>query len=82
MENILHSVYLKHSTSFKSLTKQALAQIILKIIYQSGDRGIRTQIIRKHLENLTGVKFETIDIHDALDRLRDVDKNVLFINFN
>ena len=82
MENILHSVYLKHDTSQKSLTKQALAQIILKIIYQNGERGIKTQKIRRQLKILTGVSFDTNDIEAALLRLKNVDKKIHVKNGN
>ncbi len=82
MENILHSVYLKYDTSQKSLTKQALAQIILKIIYQYGGQGIKTQKIRRQLQILLGVKFDTNDIDAALTRLKNVDKKIHVKNGN
>ncbi len=70
MKDILHSVYIKHDTSFKSLTKRALAQIIIKIIYQYGQKGILSSKLRRKLEELTGIRFRTQDIDDALTRLR------------
>jgi hypothetical protein len=76
MENILHSVYLKHNSSFKSLTKQALAQIILKIIFQNGDKGIFTQKVRGKLKELTGVNFDTKDINEAIARLEKVESKI------
>jgi hypothetical protein len=74
--NILHTVYLKHNTSAKSLTKQALAQIILKVVYQSKGKGIQTQQVRAQLRNLTGVQFDTKDIQEAISRLDRIDKKI------
>src|SRR6185312_14928756 len=76
MYDILHSVYLKHDTSFKSLTKRALAQVILKIIYQHGERGVLAQSIRAKLQELTGVKFETKDVEGALNHLMNTENKL------
>lgn len=69
MHDILHTVYLKHDTSFKSLNKRALAQIILKIVFQSGNKGILSQIVRTKLVELTSVKFDSMDIENSLQHL-------------
>lgn len=65
MKDILHSVYIKHDTSFKSLTKRALAQIILKLVYQSDQIGIPTNKLQQRLLEHTGVKFQSTDIDAA-----------------
>jgi hypothetical protein len=76
MKDILHSVYIKHDTSFKSLSKRALAQIILKIVYLSGQQGIPTNKLQNRLLEHTGVKFHTRDIDDALARLRNPENKI------
>lgn len=70
MKDILHSVYIKHDTSFRSLTKRALAQVILKLIFQNGQKGVPTNKLQQRLLDHTGVKFQTRDIDEALARLR------------
>ena len=76
MKDILHSVYIKHDTSFKSLSKRALAQIILKIVYLSGQQGIPTNKLQQSLLKHTGVKFQVGDIDESLARLRNPDNKI------
>ncbi len=74
MKDILHSVYIKHDTAFKSLTKRALAQIILKVVFQHGKKGLSTNNLRDKIHSITGMKFTVSDIMDAVTRLKDEKK--------
>lgn len=76
MKDILHSVYIKHDTTFKSLTKRALAQIILKIIFQYGGKGLPTNNLRDKIREVTGVKFTVNDITAAVNRLMHQEKKL------
>ena len=73
MIDILNSVLIKHDNSFKSLTKIALSQIILKIIYENKN-GITTSSIKQKLENYVNVNFRTQDIDDSLTHLKNSKK--------
>jgi hypothetical protein len=74
MIDVLNSVMLKYDPQFKSLTKRALAQIILKIIYQYHSTGITSKSIRATAENFTSVSFSSNDIDDAIIHLRNAEK--------
>jgi hypothetical protein len=37
MKRELHTLYIKHDSQFKTLSKIALSQLILKIVYIKGD---------------------------------------------
>lgn len=74
MLDVLNTVLIKHDTSYKSLTKRALAQIILKIIYEKQFKGVTTKSIRTRIEEFTGVRFNTTDLDDAITHLRNENK--------
>lgn len=74
MIDVINSVFIKHDSSFKSLTKIALSQIILKIIYENKSRGAMIKTIKSKIENYIGVPFNYRDIEFALDHLRNENK--------
>ncbi len=57
MVDVLNSVLIKHDTNFKSLTKIALSQVILKIIYENTKQGIMIKAIRSKIDEYTGTTF-------------------------
>ena len=73
MIDVLNSVLIKHDNSFKSLTKIALAQIILKIVYEQNN-GIIVSSIKHKLEEYVGSSFRIQDIEDALTHLKNSKK--------
>jgi hypothetical protein len=74
MVDILNSVLIKHDTGFKSLTKIALSQIVLKVIYENKNNGIVTKSIKSKLENYIGVSLNHQDIESALAHLKNESK--------
>jgi hypothetical protein len=76
MIDVLNSVLIKHDTSFKSLTKRALAQIILKVIYEKQSNGISTKSICARIEQYIDVLFSIPDLEDAIIHLRN-DKKII-----
>ena len=69
MQKTLHSIYIKHDTGFQSLSKRALSQILLKLIYLNEDRGISTQSLRHEVERATDVSFSQDDLMASLKHL-------------
>lgn len=76
MNQILHTIYIKHDTSFKSLTKRALAQILIKIIFLNRNKGIPRNKLKTQLNQFTGVQFHQNDIDSALNRLEVHEKRI------
>jgi hypothetical protein len=76
MKNILHSVSLRHDNTLKSLTKQALAQIIIKLIYLENIQGVNIRNLKNSLINATGVRFSDSDILDSLRWLMNTEHRV------
>lgn len=74
MIDVLNSVMIKHDTSFKSLTKRALSQIILKVIYEKHSTGISIKAIRSKIEEYTGVNFNIHDLEESLIHLKNEGK--------
>ena len=68
MKNILNSLFIKHNTSFKSLTKLALSQILLKIVYLH-PQGVTTNALSARIEEYISVRISQSDIDDALRHL-------------
>lgn len=70
MIDVLNSVLIKHDSNFKSLTKIALSQILLKIIYESKSKGINSKSLKVNLESYLGISFNMADIKSALNHLK------------
>ncbi len=70
MIDVLNSVLIKHDSNFKSLTKIALSQILLKIIYESKSKGINSKSLKANLESYLGISFNMADIESALNHLK------------
>ena len=70
MIDVLNSVLIKHDSNFKSLTKIALSQILLKIIYESKSKGINSKSLKANLESYLGISFDIADIESALNHLK------------
>lgn len=70
MIDVLNSVLIKHDSNFKSLTKIALSQILLKIIYESKSKGINSKSLKANLESYIGISFNMADIESALNHLK------------
>lgn len=66
MKDILHTICLRHDNTLKSLTKQALAQIILKLVYINNVKGLSISQVRDLVRGETGVNFTEKDILDSL----------------
>jgi hypothetical protein len=74
MVDVLNSVLIKHDNNFKSLTKIALSQIILKIIYENTVHGIVAKSIKSKIEEYVGVSLNNQDIDTALGHLKNENK--------
>lgn len=70
MIDVLNSVLIKHDSNFKSLTKIALSQILLKIIYESKSKGINSNSLKANLESYLGISFNMADMESALNHLK------------
>lgn len=76
MKEILHSVCLRHDNSLKSLTKQALSQIILKLIYLENNSGVNVRHLKSKLVNITNVTFLESDILESTTWLINAESKV------
>lgn len=65
----LHTLFIKHDTEFKTLSKKGLAQIILKIILFQGESGTKIPQIKTELGNVLGIVLSDNDINQALNIL-------------
>ena len=70
MIDVLNSVLIKHDSNFKSLTKIALSQILLKIIYESKSKGISSRSLKASLESYLGISYDIANIELALNHLK------------
>lgn len=68
MKRQLHALYIKHDGAFKTLSKIALAQIILKIVHIKGT-GVLIKQITAELNNILLGTIPHKDIEDALKHL-------------
>lgn len=68
MKKNLQTIYLRLDSSSKSLTKRALAQLLLKIIYFLDIPPSRTKITGE-LASILGTKINSLKINDALNLL-------------
>lgn len=66
MKDIFHTICLRHDNTLKSLTKQALAQIILKLVYINNTKGLSIKQVRGLVKSETGVNFSQDDILKSL----------------
>lgn len=65
MKRELHTLYIKHDGQFKTLSKIALSQLILKIVYLKGDGTLLRQIEAELLTVLSSPVSKR-DIEDAI----------------
>lgn len=68
MKRQLHTLYLKHDSNFKTLSKIALSQLLLKIIYFSVTGASKTHIATE-IEGVLSSKISSRDVDDALMHL-------------
>ena len=76
MKDILHTISLRHDNTLKSLTKQALAQIILKLIFINNEKGLTVTQLRQLVKDETDVRFTQKDIIDSLRWLENDGKKI------
>ena len=65
MKRELHTLYIKHDSQFKTLSKIALSQLILKIVYLKGDGTLLRQI-EAELTTVLSSSVSKKDIEDAI----------------
>ncbi len=65
MKRELHTLYIKHDGQFKTLSKIALAQLILKIVYLKGN-GISTRQIESELSTILSSAIANKDVEEAI----------------
>ncbi len=65
MKRELHTLYIKHDSQFKTLSKIALSQLILKIVYLKGD-GTSFRQIESELNTVLSSPVSKRDIEDAI----------------
>jgi hypothetical protein len=65
MKTALHTLYIKHDGQFKTLSKIALSQLILKIVYLKGD-GTLFPHIEAELTTVLSSPVSRKDIDDAI----------------
>lgn len=73
MEKILQTIYLRFDSASKSLTKRALAELILKIIYSLDGFSMRDRIVQE-LGGVLGTSISDGKITDALELLLNESK--------
>lgn len=66
----LHTLFVKHDSQFKTLTKIALSQVILKIIHFGGKKGISIIQIQQELKDVIPGNVELKDVEAAIDVLK------------
>jgi hypothetical protein len=74
MDNMINSIYLKHDTTIKSLTKRTLSQIIIKTLYFNGNNPLNTSEIISSIEKLLDIRFKVANIEEALKHLTKTKK--------
>lgn len=65
MKRELHTLYIKHDSQFKTLSKIALSQLILKIVYLKGD-GTKLRQIEAELSTVLSSPISKKDVEDAI----------------
>lgn len=65
MKRELHTLYIKHDSQFKTLSKIALSQLILKIVYLKGDGTLMRQI-EAELNTVLSSPVSKKDVEDAI----------------
>jgi rRNA-processing protein FCF1 len=65
MKRELHTLYIKHDSQFKTLSKIALSQLILKIVYLKGD-GTKIRQIETELSSVLSSPVSKKDVEDAI----------------
>jgi hypothetical protein len=65
MKRDLHTLYIKHDSQFKTLSKIALSQLILKIVYLKGDGTLMRQI-EAELNTVLSSPVSKMDVEDAI----------------
>ena len=65
MKRELHTLYIKHDSQFKTLSKIALSQLILKIVYLKGDGTLFKQI-EAELNTVLSSPVSKKDVEDAI----------------
>lgn len=65
MKKELHTLYIKHDGQFKTLSKIALSQLILKIVYLKGN-GTSIQQIRAELTTVLSSPISNDDVDEAI----------------
>lgn len=74
MKEALISVYLKQDKGVQSLTKIAISQIILKIIYSHNNNGSNLSYLKREFERITEVKITDTSLQEILGILINSDK--------
>jgi hypothetical protein len=74
MNNLINSIYLKHDTSLKSLTKRTLSQLIIKVLYFNAKKNLTVTEIINDIKKYLDIKFTNKDIEDALKHLSKIKK--------
>lgn len=67
-KNDLHTLFIKHDDHFKTLSKIALSEIIIKILYPMGN-GARIQHIESELSKVLSSTISKQDVEQALQTL-------------
>jgi rRNA-processing protein FCF1 len=78
MKNELHALYIKHDGQFKTLSKIALSQLILKIVYLKND-GCTSKYIEAELGSVLASRVSTKEVEDAVRLLKN-NKKLSFKN--
>lgn len=69
MEDVLKSLYIKLDTTAQSLTKDAIGQLLIKILYSNVSMGISKREVLSQYKNITKNNPETDGIEFVLDNL-------------
>ena len=69
MEDVLKSLYIKLDTTAQSLTKDAIGQLLIKILYSNVPMGISKREVLSQYKNITKNNPETDGIEFVLDNL-------------
>jgi hypothetical protein len=74
MNNLINSIYLKHDTSIKSLTKRTLSQLIIKTLYFNKGKNLKIEDLISEINKYLEIRFTKEDIKNALEHLNKTKK--------
>lgn len=70
MREFIHGIYIKSNPQFDSLSKIALSQLVLKILFQSSD-GLNFRTLKNEIKNVIKADVDHKELKSVLEALKD-----------